>query len=135
MAGLDFLEVEAVFAAAVGLAVVDDLAAMTVFFSVSGLRVVVATLTGASADFLGVDAGESLTIFVELTIFIGVIMRTTCLERDLRPDRKRSNRSFGIVISSGLNGSNTLRTEFSEIAGQAKISVYFAVVCQMWLFI
>lgn len=115
--------------------VVDVFVVVDDFFSESGLRVFVATLTGASDDFLGFFTGESLTIFVELTIFIGVIMRTTCLERDLRPDRKRSNRSFGIVISSGLNGSNTLRTEFSGIAGEAKISVYFAVVCQMGLFI
>ena len=129
MAGLAFLATVADFAVLDDLAVVDD------FFSESGLRVFVATLTGASDDFLGFFTGESLTIFVELTIFIGVIMRTTCLERDLRPDRKRSNRSFGIVISSGLNGSNTLRTEFSGIAGEAKISVYFAVVCQMGLFI
>jgi hypothetical protein len=111
------------------------LAAATVFFSEAGLRAFVATLDWASADFFGFDAGESLTIFVELIIFIGVIMRATCLDGDLRPDRKRSNRSFGVVISSGVNGSNTLRAEFSGIADEAKNSMYFAVVCQMGLFI
>jgi hypothetical protein len=99
------------------------------------LRAFVATLIGATDDFLDFDTGESLTIFVELTIFVGVIMRTTCLERDLRPERKRSNRSFEIVISSGLNGSNTRHAEFSGIADEAKIYMYFAVVCQMGLFI
>jgi hypothetical protein len=34
-----------------------------------------------------------------------------------------------------VNGSNTLRAEFSGIADEAKNSMYFAVVCQMGLFI